>query len=788
MFVRIASTLGLAAALAGPALAQTPRPAPPASQGIARTAPRPVAPASVQKAITRDDLASDGVRLEAQLKVEAGDAASRPAATSLRDGDAAVARGDRRAALGLYGAAIAADPREAVGWLRYARDAAALEPKDNDERYRLQTRAVTAAYLAYQRAATRPDEVAALDALGAASAVRSSFRPALDAYKARLDLADSAAVRVTYDDLRAKYGFRIIRYEVDSDAAAPRVCFQFSEPLAGKVDFAPYVAISGAANGAVTAEDQQICVDGLKHGERYAFVLRQGLPSAVGEKLLKSADYDVYVRDRSAQVRFSGRNYVLPRTGQAGIPVTTVNAAKLDVEVLRVGDRSLLPTLRSEDFLSQLSGSTTRTIAQEKGFKVWQGTLDTARAELNQDAVTAFPVLQAVGRLEPGIYIMSARPSGAATATSDDGGSDENRATQWFVVSDLGLTAFTGPDGVHVSARSLSTAEPVASAEIRLVAKNNEVLATRRTDAGGFAAFDPGLSRGQGGTALGLVVATLGDDYGFLDLSSQAFDLADRGVKGRSATGGPEALLFAERGVYRSGETVYVTALLRDARGLAIERLPLTMVVKRPDGVEYRRAQVADEGMGGRAFAVPMLPAAQHGTWRVVAYTDPKGEPVGETSFLLEDYVPERLDVTLTPAAPVLARNQPASVDVAARFLYGAPGQDLDVSGTVSVQLAARASVKGLDGFTIGLDDEAVEPSSADIEEHGRTDATGHALLSVPIPAVTSTRPLEARISLQVAEDGGRAVSRALIVPILPEGPVLALRETTGGKDRKSVV
>ena len=39
---------------------------------------------------------------------------------------------------------------------------------------------------------------------------------------------------------------------------------------------------------------------------------RQGLPSSVGEALLKSPDYEIYVRDRSPQARFTGRNYVLP--------------------------------------------------------------------------------------------------------------------------------------------------------------------------------------------------------------------------------------------------------------------------------------------------------------------------------------------------------------------------------------------------------------------------------------------------------------------------------------------
>ena len=111
------------------------------------------------------------------------------------------------------------------------------------------------------------------------------WRPALDAYRTASPWPTTPAFATTYEALRKEHGFRIADYKVDSDAASPRVCFQFSDPLArGKVDFAPFVAVSGAANAAVTVEERQLCVDGLKHGERYAIVLRQGLPSGVGRR------------------------------------------------------------------------------------------------------------------------------------------------------------------------------------------------------------------------------------------------------------------------------------------------------------------------------------------------------------------------------------------------------------------------------------------------------------------------------------------------------------------------
>ncbi len=732
--------------------------------------------AVAQKSFTRDDLASSAVRVEAALKAEAGTvAAGRAPAQLRREADAQTTRGAPRNALPLIVAAIAIEPRDASAWLAYARAALAIEPRDYRERYTLRERAAAAAYIAYQRAGARADEAAALATLGQSYALGESWRPALDAYRASLAAADNPTVRAVYEDLREKRGFRILDYKIDSDSASPRACFQFSESLErGKVDFAPFVTLAGAANAAVTAEGSQLCVDGLKHGERYAVVVRQGLPSSVGEALLKNADYEIYVRDRSPQVRFTGRNYVLPRTGQQGIPVVSVNTPKVAVEIARVGDRSLLPTVRSEDFLAQLGRSGLESIATEKGFQVWSGTLD-VKTELNKDVITAFPVIEAVNnRLEPGIYVMTAR---AADGTAGDNDYDL-RATQWFVVSDLGLTAMSGEDGVSVIVRSLASAEPLTGVELKLVARNNEVLAARTTDASGAARFDPGLARGTGGLAPGIVVASdANGDYGFLDLGQAAFDLSDRGVTGRVAPGPLDAFLFAERGVYRSGETVFLTALLRDAKGAAVPGLPLTLVVKRPDGVDFKRALVEDQGLGGRAFSLPLLSGAQRGTWRVQAYADPKGKPLGETTFLVEDYVPERLEVTLAPKAAALRPGEPAEIEVVARYLYGAPGSGLEVSGEVTVQRAEDASPPGLEGFSVGLDDETFENVAAEIEDRATTDGQGKATIQVPIADVAAPGPVEARIVLRVGEAGGRAVERSVTLPILARGPVIGVKK-----------
>src|SRR5260370_600817 len=111
--------------------------------------------------------------------------------------------------------------------------------------------------------------------------------------------------------------------------AAPRACFTVTEDPAKATDFAPFLALAGSGEPALTSEGKQLCVDGLKHGERYDINLRAGLPSTVKETLPKSAEFNVYVRARKPFVRFTGRAYLLPRTAQPAIPLASVNTSPL---------------------------------------------------------------------------------------------------------------------------------------------------------------------------------------------------------------------------------------------------------------------------------------------------------------------------------------------------------------------------------------------------------------------------------------------------------------------------
>jgi alpha-2-macroglobulin len=738
------------------------------------TTPSPAA----QKTFQDDALDNAAITLEADLKDEAGPVAKPPAKLK-QDADALITKQDLAGAANIYVQIVSVAPNDAGAWRRLAELWLAIPRADEDDGSARVEQARTAAYIAYRRAATAEEESASLDTLANAFVKRQEWREALNALELALSLHETPELKAKYAELREKYGFRVANFSVDSDSASPRACFQFSEALLKRTDYSPFVAVAGQDKPALSVDDRQICVEGLKHGESYAVTLRAGLPSTVGEDLLKDAVFNIYVRDRSPSVRLSGKAYVLPRTGQQGIPLVSVNTELLKIAIYRIGDRNLIDKVLSWEFQRNLYSYDLEQIAEESGEKVWTGELEVEK-ELNQEITTAFPIVEAVPVLQPGIYLLTAR-------AGDEAGSDYGeRATQWFIVSDLGLTSYSGTDGIHAFVNSLATTAPAEGVEIRLLARNNEVLATKKTDANGAANFEPGLARGEGGLSPALIIASGADgDYAFLNLKQQAFDLTDRGVAGRDVPRGLDAFVFTERGVYRTGETAHVTALLRDAAGIAVPGADLTMVVERPDGVEYRRVVLSDQGLGGRSLAVPIISSAPTGTWRVSVYSDPKGTAIGSTSFLIEDYVPERLDFTFATEADAIALEVPIAFDLEGKFLYGAPAADLDLEGEVAIAKAEERP--GYPGYSFGIDEARDEDEagteSIPLEDLPQTDAAGKAKFSVMLDQVpASTKPLQATVAIRLAEPGGRAIERALTLPIVPSAPMIGVKPLFTGK------
>ncbi|MHA6645901.1 alpha-2-macroglobulin family protein [Mesorhizobium sp. A623] len=699
--------------------------------------------------------------------------------SALRDAaEQAALTGDHRTAMQKYEAAASVMPADGMVWLELARETLAVAPANSSDSSTLAANATSAAFNAYGLLRTTNTRADALSVLAQGLDRRDLYRPALQAYEASLSLVSSQAMLAAYNDLKARKGFRIVDHSVDADTSAPRICAQFSEELVKtSIDYAQFVTVDGAAPKGIEAKEKQICVEGLEHGHHYDVAFRAGLPAAIGEVIAAPTVLSIYVQDRAPSARFTGDSFVLPAGARRGIPLVSVNMNAARMKLFRIGDRALAQLLSGYQFLRQLDGYDMDSISSQMGAPVWEGQLDIA-GELNKEVTTSFPVDEALPQRKPGVYVLTAQP------LNDRSESYDSRATQWFVVSDIGLTTYTGQDGLNVFARSLSTAKPIAGAELTLLAKNNEILGTATTDADGRVTFNPGLTRGEGGQVPAVLMAKQGDqDFVFLDMSRAGFDLSDRGVEGRAAPGALDVYAWTERGIYRVGETVHIAALARDASATAVEKLPLTFIFTRPDGVEDRRIVSDGVSAGGHAVDLPLAANAMRGTWTVALYTDPKQPAVASQMFLVDDFVPDRIEFDLTSDKKEMAQGETANVTVDGRFLYGAPAAGLALEGELT--LSTTRDWPRYKGFAFGLaDEQAAEATVTPFADLPVVGDDGKASFPVSVDQLPSTTKLvNAKVTVRMRESGGRAVERSLDIGIRPQGQMIGIRTDFSGDE-----
>ncbi|WP_101067094.1 alpha-2-macroglobulin family protein [Roseovarius salinarum] len=727
------------------------------------------------------DFLSDG-DIEAAMSQARGIGARHPggdwdADALLRAAQDRRAKGDMRNAMRWMGAAVARTDA-ADQWVEYGRLSLAIKTDKSRDKRNYAARALSASVNGYLRAPGGPAQVNALTVMARALERRNRGRDMIDALRLAQSIQPRQQVAEALDEAVAKYGFRTTDSRVDSDSATPRICAEFSEPLVrAGTDYTPYVRLPDAGL-VVQAEKRQLCIDGVEHGQRYSFTFRSGLPAASGEKLHEDVEITHYVRDRAPEVRFPGRTYVLPRAAGAAVPVETVNIDEVALTLRRISDRNLLRTIQEDFFGRPLSRYQSDLFDGEIAETVWTGTGQVENT-LNKTMTTRLPLESALADQPTGIYALTARVPGRARR-------DSRGATQWFVLTDLGLTTMKGTDGLHVFVRGLADAQAREGVTLTLLSRSNRELATARTGPRGHARFAPGLTRGTGGAAPAMVLARAGtdgadgderdgaEDFAFLSLTDPAFDLSDRGVSGRAPAPPVDVFLTTDRGAYRAGEVIRATALARDGQAQAVSGMPLTAILTRPDGVEYSRHLSAEDTAGGHVFEMPVGETAPRGTWQLQVKGDVDAPALASRQILVEDFLPERIDFEMSLPEGAIRPGDTPPLTVEARYLFGAPGAGLKADG--SVTLRPRRKLEQFPGYLFGRHDDAETPR-VEYLQGGKTGDDGRLTLPVQIPEADGpARPYEAQVVLRVKEGSGRPVEREITRMLAPAAPVIGIR------------
>jgi uncharacterized protein YfaS (alpha-2-macroglobulin family) len=581
--------------------------------------------------------------------------------------------------------------------------------------------------------------------------------------------------------------FEYLRYAVDTSDVTPRACLTFSAPLDPARDYSAYVALDPAGPAALSVSGQTLCVGGLQFGEERDLVLRAGLPAADGRTLATEERTAVDFGDRPAFVTFAGSGVILPRRDADGLAIETVNVDAVEIAVKRVNDRALV-FKRITQGNAVAEGDWGYLYDEEDpwnvGELVWEGEM-AIEGPRNAPVTTVFPLAAAIGRLEPGAYYVEVTQKKAGESYAGQPAS----ARRWILFTDLALTTYDGADGLDVVLRSLQTARPLANAELSLLARNNEILSTARSDRTGRVHFGEEVMRGDGPLAPRLVVAySLEGDFAALDLESAPVDLSGEAVAGRAARSGADVYVYLDRGIYRPGETVRASAMLRDAQARAIDR-PGSFVVYRPNGIEAERIRfpAADAGRApappGAAFHDYDVPRnAARGMWRIALELDGLGE-VGSERFSVEDFVPQRVALELSADTDTpIAADEIRAIEADARFLYGAPGAGLAMEGEARVAVDP-SPFAGYRDYSFGRHDEQFAEQRIDLPP-AVADGAGKALIALDLggAGVGSSKPLRVTAVVGVEEPGGRAVRDSVIAPYRPNTVYLGLDPSFDGE------
>lgn len=528
-------------------------------------------------------------------------------------------------------------------------------------------------------------------------------------------------------------------------------CVSFTYPLLQNRDFhyedritlEPKVKDLG-----VIARGNKLCFEGLQFGENYQLTFKQGLPGEQNTKLEKDQKLPLYIPHRKPTIRFRERGYILSSAGEQVVPFVAVNVPKVQVKIIHVPERNI-QSVQANWFSNQIGPWEADSLRDEHGEIIWEGTYF-CENELNKTGITGLPIDKMIGKnLEPGVYVIEARVA--------DRSYDSNEySSQALIVSDIGLSTYSGPDGLHVMARDLNTAKPMEGVLVTLVARNNRELKSGKTDNSGFVHFADSAINGIGGNMPAFLTASRNTkQFTVLNLRNESFDLSDRGAKGSDLNGPVSAYVFSERGIYRPGEIAHINALLRKENGEAEKEVPLTLMIYRPDGVLVQTTVLKDLGIGSYQFDYPINQAAHTGTWSGRVYLDPKAEDIGRFSFEVNDFVPPRIEVKAKSEMKSVLPRESLPILVSAQYYFGPYASDLKVEAESFLSIAKQPFPQW-QGYQFGLEEEIFAPLRFNLKPT-LTDSKGEATLEAQIDVrPQSSHPLQIETVATVFEVGGR--------------------------------
>jgi uncharacterized protein YfaS (alpha-2-macroglobulin family) len=239
-------------------------------------------------------------------------------------------------------------------------------------------------------------------------------------------------------------------------------------------------------------------------------------------------------------------------------------------------------------------------------------------------------------------------------------------------LSDIGLIVKEEDNRILVFANSIRYASPLKNVKITFVSSTNQPFYTTETDKNGVAVLEDIKSKSSS-FKVGMVTAKNGEEYGFIGLNQSRIETSRFDIGGRVVSPtGLNAWIYAERNLYRPGETIHASAIIRTESWTSPASMPVKMRLLTPNGKEFsaKRLTINEQGSVETAFPIPST--ALTGTYTLQLFS---GNDVllAQYYFSIEDFMPDRIKSDLKLNKESFQLGERIATTIQADNLFGTP-------------------------------------------------------------------------------------------------------------------
>lgn len=570
----------------------------------------------------------------------------------------------------------------------------------------------------------------------------------------------------------------------------------FTKDLDSSQDMQGLAFIAGNTSETVNVEGNRLRLypDNQRKGVMNVHLARQ-IRSKDGVTLKEDVTRQIEINTSLPAVKFIGQGVVIPQSTELLVPFQAVYLRGVVVRVIKVLEQNIGQFLqvnnldgtsdlmrvgrlvaRKTIFLdeggSDLSGWNTYAIDLKKLMEPEPGAIYRVELSFNKD-LSAYPCDDSVKVSREQLLAEDEIKFKEESSRFDDGGyyyyngdfnwndynyNDRNDpcSNSYYynkvegknvLATNLGLIAKAAEDNeMTVLVHNLISTNPESGVNVSVYNYQNQVLASGTTDGKGEVKMK--IASGKPF----YIIASLGNQRSYLRVDGgAALSLSSFDVSGEVVQKGIKGFIYGDRGVWRPGDTLFLSFMLNDRAKKLPANHPVVMELYNPLGQLYLRKTQTRGELGVYSFAMPTEPDAPTGAWNV-------NVNVGGVSFTkrlrVESIKPNRLKIDLSMPEKTLLRGEPLDGRLHVEWLQGATARNLkyDIQGTF---ISTPTAFSGYKDFYFD-DPSKVFNSEESKLISGTTDEKGDATVQAKFE-IGSTAPgmLMANFVTRVYEESG---------------------------------